>query len=149
MWFVSERSFSYHVVELAIAEMACVSRNVCRTFHVPFLLFQILRTVKDFAERFTFLPAFESNVPFLNALRSGLLFCLTSCVVELGLTGLTSTSRSIRTTRSESLALLRSSDSFLTAFSRIIGIKFWWLGYPCYDGPIAKAMDYTSKGELL
>ena len=41
------------------------------------------------------------------------------------------------------------SDSFLTAFSRIIGIKFWWLGYPCYDGPIAKAMDYTSKGELL
>ena len=35
MWFVSERSFSYHVVELAIAEMACVSRNVCRTFHVP------------------------------------------------------------------------------------------------------------------
>ena len=52
-------------------------------------------------------------------------------------------------TCSKSLALLRSSDSFLTAFSRIIGIKFWWLGYPCYDGPIAKAMDYTSKGELL
>ena len=35
-------------VEFAIAEMACVSRNVRRTFHVPFLLFQILRTVKDF-----------------------------------------------------------------------------------------------------
>ena len=29
---------------------------------------QILRTVKDFAERFTFLPAFESNVPFLSAM---------------------------------------------------------------------------------
>ena len=29
---------------------------------------QILRTVKDFAERYTFLPAFESNVPFLNAM---------------------------------------------------------------------------------
>ncbi len=35
VWFVSERFFSYHVVELAIAEMACVSRNVRRTFHVP------------------------------------------------------------------------------------------------------------------
>ena len=22
-----------------------------------------------------------------------------------------------------------------------VGRKFWWLGYPCYDGPIAKAMD--------
>ena len=54
---------------------------------------QILRTVKDFAERFTFLPAFESNVPFLGAM------------------------------------------------SHILGRKFWWLGYPCYDGPIAKAMD--------
>ena len=38
----------FFVVELAIAEMACVSRNVRRTFHVPSLLFQILRTVKDF-----------------------------------------------------------------------------------------------------
>ena len=40
-WFVSKRLFSYPVVELgrevefAIAEMACVSRNVRRTFHVP------------------------------------------------------------------------------------------------------------------
>ena len=70
-------------------------------------------------------------------------------VVELGLTGLTSTSRSIRTTCSKSLALLRSSVSVLSVRPRILSIKFWWLGYPCYDGPIAKAMDYTSKGELL
>ena len=40
-WFVSKRLFSYPVVELgrevefAIAEMACVSSNVRRTFHVP------------------------------------------------------------------------------------------------------------------
>ena len=32
---VSERFCSNPVVELAIAEMACVSRNVRRTFHVP------------------------------------------------------------------------------------------------------------------
>ena len=70
-------------------------------------------------------------------------------VVELGLTGLTSTSRSSRTTCSKSLALLRSSVSVLSVRPRILSIKFWWLGYPCYDGPIAKAMDYTSKGELL
>ena len=34
-WFVSKRLFSYPVVEFAIAEMACVSSNVRRTFHVP------------------------------------------------------------------------------------------------------------------
>ena len=38
---------------------------------------QILRTVKDFAERFTFLPAFRSNVPFLSA-RSRIL-----CVLQI------------------------------------------------------------------
>ena len=43
---------------------------------------QILRTVKDFAERFTFLPAFESNVPFLSALRSGLLTFFSSLVIQ-------------------------------------------------------------------
>ena len=43
-----KRFCSHPVVELAIAEMACVSRNVRRTLHVPSLLFQILRTVKDF-----------------------------------------------------------------------------------------------------
>ena len=47
-------------------------------------------------------------------------FCLTSCVVELGLTGLTSTSRSIRTTCSKSLALLRSSVSVLSVRPRIL-----------------------------
>ncbi len=45
---------------------------------------------------------------------------LTSCEVELEKAETTSTSRSSRTTRSESLALLRSSDSFLSAFSRIL-----------------------------
>ena len=56
-------------------------------------------------------------------------FCLSACEVEFGLTSCevelekaetTSTSRSSRTTRSKSLALLRSSDSFLSAFSRIL-----------------------------
>ena len=56
-------------------------------------------------------------------------FCLSACEVEFGLTSCevelekaetTSTSRSSHTTRSESLALLRSSDSFLSAFSRIL-----------------------------
>lgn len=45
---------------------------------------------------------------------------LASCEVELEKAETTSTSRSSRTTRSESLALLRSSDSFLSAFSRIL-----------------------------
>ena len=39
----------YPEVELDLAEMACVPRNIRRTFLVPSLLFQILRTVKDFA----------------------------------------------------------------------------------------------------
>ena len=46
---VSERFCSHPVVELAIAEMACVSRNV--------------RTTRSES-----LPAFRSNVPFLNAM---------------------------------------------------------------------------------
>ena len=45
---------------------------------------------------------------------------LTSCEVELGLTGLTSTSRSSRTTCAKSLALLRSSDSVLSIRPRIL-----------------------------
>ena len=102
--------------------MACVSRNVRRTFHVP------------------------SGVPVQRSISKR---DVSHPVVELGLTGLTSTSRSSRTTRSESLALLRSSGSVLSVRPRILSIKFWWFGYPCYDGPIAKAMDYTSKGELL
>ena len=102
------------VVEFTIAEMACVSRNI-RTAVPAAYGIPVQRSIS------------ERDVSHPE--------------VELGLTGLTSTSRSSRTTCSKSLALLRSSDSFLTAFSRIIGIKFWWLGYPCYDGPIAKAMD--------
>ena len=50
-------------------------------------------------------------------------FKLTFCVVELGLTGLTSTSRSIRTTCSKSFALLRSSVSVLSVRPRILVIQ--------------------------
>ena len=81
------------VVELAIAEMACVSRNIRGTFHVP------------------------SGVPVQRSISER------DCshpVVELGLTGLTSTSRSSRTTCSKSLALLRSSDSVLSVRPRIL-----------------------------
>ena len=112
-WFVSKRLFSYPVVELgrevefAIAEMACVSRNVRRTFHVPFLLFQILRTVKDF-------PTFHF---WARCLTSG---------VELGLTGLTSTSWYVRTTRSESLAAYQSSVSVLSVRPRILVRKVFY-----------------------
>ena len=42
------------------------------------------------------------------------------CVVELELTGPTSTSQNIRTTRSESLALFWSSGSALSVRSRIL-----------------------------
>ena len=42
------------------------------------------------------------------------------CEVELEKAETTSTSRSIRTTCAKSFALLRSSDSFLSAFSRIL-----------------------------
>ena len=73
-------------------------QNVSRSF----FQFQILRTVKNF-------PTFHFWTRRL-----------TSCEVELGLTGLTSTSRSIRTTCSKSLALLRSSDSVLTVRPRIL-----------------------------
>ena len=73
-------------------------QNVSRSF----FQFQILRTVKK-------LPTFH----FWTRL-------LASCGVELGLTGLTSTSRSIRTTCSKSLALLRSSVSVLSVRPRIL-----------------------------
>ena len=45
---------------------------------------------------------------------------ITPCGVEFGLTGLTSTSRSIRTTRTESFALLRSSGSVLSVRPHIL-----------------------------
>ena len=45
---------------------------------------------------------------------------LTPCGVEFGLTGLTPTSRSIRTTCSKSLALLRSSVSVLSVRPHIL-----------------------------
>ena len=57
-------SAMYPEVELDLAEMACVPRNIRRTFLVPSLLFQILRTVKDFPV-FHFCPR-----------------CLTSCFAD-------------------------------------------------------------------
>ena len=53
----------------------------------------------------------------------GVEFVFASCEVELGLTGLTSTSRSIRTTCAKSLALLRSSVSVLSVRPRILIIQ--------------------------
>ena len=49
---------------------------------------------------------------------------LTSCEVELEKAETTSTSRSSRTTRSESLALLRSSDSVLSVRPHILVVEF-------------------------
>ena len=105
-------------VELVIAEMACVSRNIRRTFHVLFGV-SVQRSIsgrdvsypvklnsssqkwrafpETSAERFTFFSVFRSNVPFLNAITHIL------CIVELGLTGLTSTSQNSRTTASSPL----------------------------------------------
>ena len=98
-WFVSKRLFSYPVVELgrevefAIAEMACVSSNVRRTFHVP----SGVRVQRSISGRDVSHP-----------------------VVELGLTGLTSTSWYVRTTRFESLAAYQSSVSVLSVRPRIL-----------------------------
>ena len=110
------------VVELAIAEMACVSSNVRRTFHVP----SGGRVQRSISERDVSHPRYSNSKKQKR--------------------------RPLPETSAERYTFLpafRSSNSFLTAFSRIIGIKFWWFSYPCYDGAIAKAMDYTSKGELL
>ena len=114
-WFVSERFFSYHVVELAIAEMACVSRNVCRTFHVPFLLFQILRTVKDF-------PTFHFWARCLTSLElnSALSVRPRILVVEFVFAEIASTSQTIRTSFLTMLTLVWSSGRFLTAKPHIL-----------------------------
>ena len=72
--------------------------------------------MKDFAERCTFLPVFRSNVPFLSV-RSRIL------VVELEKAETTSTSRSIRTTFSKSLAAYQSSVSVLSVRSHILVVE--------------------------
>ena len=84
---------TFCVVELAIAEMACVSSNVRRTFHVP----SGVRVQRSISGRDVSHPG-----------------------VELGLTGLTSTSWYVRTTRSESLAAYQSSVSVLSVRPRIL-----------------------------
>ena len=80
-------------VEFAIAEMACVSSNVRRTFHVP----SGVRVQRSISGRDVSHPG-----------------------VELGLTGLTSTSWYVRTTRFESLAAYQSSVSVLSVRPRIL-----------------------------
>ena len=80
-------------VEFAIAEMACVSRNI--------------RTA---------VPA-AYGIPVQRSISGR---DVSHPRVELGLTGLTSTSRSSRTTCSKSLALLRSSVSVLSVRPRIL-----------------------------
>ena len=95
------------VVELAIAEMACVS----------------------------------SNVPFLSALRSGLLTFFSSLVIQESLINFAGERRRSRMTSHCELIL-----SFcLSASYPVVGIKFFALIFPCYDVSIAKAMDYTTK----
>ena len=80
-------------VEFAIAEMACVSRNI--------------RTA---------VPA-AYGIPVQRSISG---HDVSHPRVELGLTGLTSTSQSSRTTCSKSLALLRSSVSVLSVRPRIL-----------------------------
>ena len=80
-------------VEFAIAEMACVSRNI--------------RTA---------VPA-AYGIPVQRSISGR---DVSHPRVELGLTGLTSTSQSSRTTCSKSLALLRSSVSVLSVRPRIL-----------------------------
>ena len=80
-------------------------------------------------------------------------FCLSACEVEFGLTSCevelekaetTSTSRSSRTTRSESLALLRSSDSFLSAFSRILVVELDLAEMACVSRNIRRTLHVPS-----
>ena len=92
-FFLSSVFLPSCVVELAIAEMACVSSNVRRTFHVP------------------------SGVPVQRSISER---DVSHPVVELRKAETTSTSTNIRTTRSESFALFVSSDSFLNAFLHIL-----------------------------
>ena len=72
-----------------------------------------------------------------------LVFCLSAIlVVELGLTGLTSTSRSIRTTCAKSFALLRSSDSVLSVRPHILILSH------CHKLFASRRMDRDSCVEV-
>ena len=55
----SERFCSHPVVELAIAEMACVSRNVRRTLHVP----SGVPVQRSISERDVSYPSYFANPP--------------------------------------------------------------------------------------
>ena len=81
------------LVELAIAEMACVSRNIRRTFHVP------------------------SGVPVQRSISER------DCshpLVEFVFAEIASTSQTIRTSFLTMLALVWSSGRFLTAKTHIL-----------------------------
>ena len=84
-------------VELAIAEMACVSRNI-RTAVPAVYGIPVQRSI---SER-------DGSYP----------------EVELGLTGPTSISTNIRTTCSKSLAVFVSNDSALSVRPRILNLIF-------------------------
>ena len=79
-----------YVVELAIAEMACVSRNTRRTLHVP------------------------SGVPVQRSISER--DCSHPVVVELEKAETTSTSQNIRTTASSPLRYSGPVIRFLTPF---------------------------------
>ena len=114
--------------------MACVSRNVRRTFHVPSGV-PVQRSISErdcshpvklSSEKQRIKPFEVSPHDCKQSLAANLRTVIASKrfsshpVVELGLTGLTSTSRSIRTTCAKSLALLRSSESVLSVRPRIL-----------------------------
>ena len=66
-------------------------------------------------------------------------------VVELGLTGLTSTSRSSRTTCSKSLALLRSSVSVLSVRPRILFVvEFEIAEMACVSSNVRRTFNVPS-----
>ena len=82
------------LVELAIAEMACVSRNIRRTFHVP------------------------SGVPVQRSISER--DCSHPGVVEFVFAEIASTSQTIRTSFLTMFTLVWSSGRFLTAKTHIL-----------------------------
>ena len=74
-----------------------------------------------------------------------LVFCIdVISEVELEKAETTSTSRSSRTTRSESFALLRSSDSFLNAFSRILEVELAIAEMACVSRNVRRTLHVPS-----
>ena len=129
-------SASYPGVEFVFAEIASTSQPIRTSF---FTMLALVWSSGRFLTAKTHIPKLSSKrhrlKPFevsphdcKQSLAANLRTVIASerfsshPVVELGLTGLTSTSRSSRTTCSKSLALLRSSDSVLSVRPRILVI---------------------------